>query len=275
MRQFYFVNEVGTSYFFDHRSKTLISGIDNIGYEKENTYITYDNSFKKVDERVPQKTICFSVVFLEGYTGYSRFLEYIRTSTGQLRLFYKIGGDVKFMYVAFKGITKTELQSGAIQSSLTLDRLSLWLVKNFYTIRVNENNDGKVFPFRYPFVYSSSFNGEITIFNNGEYKAALDISISGAVNNPEVQIIKDGVILSKLRLLVTSPSCNIEVNAEKTNQFMQMTENNTVENIYDRQDFSCDNFLFLPKGTYRLKFLPGVNLGTTCRVGVLEEYGGH
>ena len=60
MRQFYLVNEVGTTYFFDYRNQTLISDIDDIGYENENTYLTYENTFKKVDEKVPQKDISFS-----------------------------------------------------------------------------------------------------------------------------------------------------------------------------------------------------------------------
>lgn len=274
MRQFYLVNEVGTSYFFDYRNATYISGIDNIGYERENTYLTFDNSFKKVDEKVPQADVGFSLVFIEGYKGYSKFLDYIRKSK-DLRLFYNWGDECKYMNVAFKGITKTELQSGAIQSTLTLERLSLWLNKINYSINVNKAEDGKVFPYKYPFAYSSSFNGEITVYNNGEYKAALYVYIQGAVDNPEVEVIKDGVVISKLRLLVVSANCVIEVNADKTDQYMRMIEGGTVKNIYGNQDFTCDNFLFLDRGTYRVKFKPGVNSVTTCRISVFEEYGGH
>lgn len=274
MRQFYLVNEVGTSYFFDYRNATYISGINNIGYERENTYLTFDNSFKKVDEKVPQADVGFSLVFIEGYKGYSKFLDYIRKSK-DLRLFYNWGDESKYMNVAFKGITKTELQSGAIQSTLTLERLSLWLNKINYSINVNKAEDGKVFPYRYPFSYSSSFNGEITVYNNGEYKAALYVCIQGAVNNPEVEVIKDGVVISKLRLLVVSADCVIEINADKTDQYMRMNEGGTVKNIYGNQDFTCDNFLFLDRGTYQVKFKPGVNSVTTCRISVFEEYGGH
>ena len=71
MRQFYLVNEVGTTFIFNHRYRAYISGIDNIGYERENTYLTFDNSFKKVDEKVPQTEIAFSVIFMDGYDGSS------------------------------------------------------------------------------------------------------------------------------------------------------------------------------------------------------------
>lgn len=275
MRQFYLVNEVGTTYFFDFHTKTLIGGIDNIGFEKENTFLTYENSFKKVDEKVPQTTISFSVVFQEGYEGYSKFLNFIRHSRKQLRLFYRLGDETKYMMVAFKGITKTELQSGAIQSTLTLEKMSLWLNKVNYGINVVQNNNGKVFPFRYPFAYSSSFNGEITIFNNGDYKAPLCVYMQGAVNNPVVEIEKDGVVISKLRLLVSSANCTIEVNSELTDQYMRKTENGVTTNIYQNQDFTCDNFLFLEQGTYKVRFNPGVSLPTICRISVTESYGGH
>ena len=110
MRQFYLVNEVGTTFIFNHRYRAYISGIDNIGYERENTYLTFDNSFKKVDEKVPQTEIAFSVIFMDGYDGYANFISFIRHSN-ELRLFYRWEDQVKYMNVAFKGITKTELQS--------------------------------------------------------------------------------------------------------------------------------------------------------------------
>ena len=51
MRQLYLVNEVGTTYFFDFRSNTLISEISDIGFSKNLTYLTYENSYLKVDEK--------------------------------------------------------------------------------------------------------------------------------------------------------------------------------------------------------------------------------
>ena len=275
MRQFYLVNEVGMTYFLDYRTSTLVSEIEDIGFEKENTYLTYENSFKKVGEKIPQASIQFTLVFLLGYKGYSDFLEFLRKSREQLRLFYKVDDSTKFMNVAFKSITKTQLESGAITSVLVLEKMSLWLKRFNYSIRVNSSDRGKIFPFSYPFEYTSSFNGAITIENNGDYKAPLCITIMGAVSNPEVEVIKDNEVISKMRLMVSSVNCTIEVNAELTDQYMTMTEGNTVTNIYQNQDFSCDNFLFVDRGTYQIRFKPGVNSETTCKIAILEGYGGH
>ena len=127
MRQLYLVNEVGFTYFLDYRNSTLISRINDLGIEKENTYLSYkdvhsyqdhdaSDTYVKVDEKNPQKELQFDVVFLKGYKGYEDFIKFIRESN-ELRLFYKIGDEVKFVFVSFKSITKTELQSYTIQST--------------------------------------------------------------------------------------------------------------------------------------------------------------
>ena len=48
MRQFYLVNEIGSTYFFDHRNDTLISNVGDLGFSKDLTYLQYDNSMLKL-----------------------------------------------------------------------------------------------------------------------------------------------------------------------------------------------------------------------------------
>lgn len=275
MRQLYLVNEVGTTYFFDFRSNTLISEISDIGFSKEITYLTYENTYLKAKEKNPQTSLDFTVIFLKGYDGYSSFLDFLKVSKGELRLFYKINDETKFCYVVVKSLTKTQLESGAITSNLKLDKLSLWIKRETSTIAVNEDTNGKVFPFKYTFQYSASFNGTISVRNDGEVKAPINVVISGAVDNPTLEIIKNSIVISKLKLLVKSTSCTIEVNAEVTNQYMIMTENGVTKNIYSEQDFTCDNFLFLEPGEFQLKFSPDVSSKTNCKVTLMEGYSGH
>lgn len=274
MRKLYLVNEIGTTYFFDYRSSTLISNIGNLGVEKQNTYVAYSNRYTCVEIKNPQTSLDFEVVFLNGYNGYSKFLDFIRTSN-ELRLFYSNGKDTKYAYVSFKSITKTELQSNTIQSSLSLDKLSLWLNKVNYQISVNEDVKGKTFPFGYPHIYSSSYNGEIYVKNNGEVKAPLNIIIAGAVNNPRVDILDGDTIISSLKIMVKSDDCIITVNSDESDQFITITENGVTKNAYQMQDFSCDNFLFIDKGEKKIRFSPGVNAKTTCNIQLLEGYGGN
>ncbi len=275
IRELYLVNEAGTTYFFDERNKTLISDIGDLGFSKNNTYLKYDDVYDLVKSENPQVPIKFKLVFLEGYSGYTSFLSFYRKSTGNLRLFYKCGGSSKYCSVVIKSLTKTQLEGKALYCDLTLDKLSLWFLKESFTIRVDEDENGKIFPFSYPFTYSASYKGTINITNNGETKAPLNIAIYGAVDNPVVEILKNGEVISKLRLVVSSDDCVIEVNSEPRDQYMIMTENGIVTNIYQTQDFTCDNFLFLDKGTYQIRFAPGVSEDTFCRITKLEGYSGH
>lgn len=274
MREFYLVNEVGTTYFFNHKNKTLISSINDLGFSKDNTYLSFEDDFVLIESKNPQGNLGFKVIFQKGYAGYTEFITFIRKST-ELRLFYKCEDSLKFCYVNMKSISKTELQSNTIQSSVTFDKLSLWLVRENYSIKVNEDRGGKVFPFPYPHVYSTSYNGTITVHNDSESKAPLNVYINGAVNNPTVEIMKNGDVLSSLRLLVNSSNCIIEVSSVPSDQFMTMTEGGITTNIYANQDFTCDNFLFLEKGEYQVRFTPGVTGDTVCRITLTKGYAGH
>lgn len=274
MRQIYLVNQRGATWAFDHRTSSLVSSIGNLGVQRENVYLDFGDRYRLAESGNPMTQLDFGVVFLKGYEGYSDFLGFVREST-ELRLFYSAGGTKRHAYVAFKSITKTQLEGKAIQSTLSLDKLSLWLNTVTYRIDASSAGGGKEFPFPYPHRYSPSFDGEVAIANRGEGKAPLRIVIEGAVSNPRLDIMDGDAIVSTLRLLVKSSACVIEVNSEESDQYMRMTENGTTRSVYQDQDFSCDNFLFLAKGEKRARFTPGVGQSTSCTIQVTEGYGGN
>ena len=276
MRKLYLVNQSGASYFFDYRNATLINSISNLGVEKNNEYVAFTNSQKLVESKNALTSLTFGVIFLKGYEGYNAFLKFIREST-ELRLFYDSGINTKFANVAFKSISKTELDHNSIQSTLVLDKLSLWLIKSTYKIEVKQSKTGKVYSYPYPYTYSTSYDGEISVRNNGENKAALNIVITGCIKNPKIDIIRDGVVTSSMELFVSSvyASTIITVNSEEANQYMEMTLNGKTTNIYDKQNFEYDNFLFLEPGESIIRFNAGMDRNTVCSIQVIEEYGGN
>lgn len=276
MRQFYLVDDVGSTFIFDYRYSTLLIGVDGIGVSRENTYLNYSGTYKLVKRINPRTQISGTIVFLKGYAGYTNFLNYLKNCKGSLRLFYK-ADNLKYIYVEVESIRKTEISYGVLQCTIVFDKLSMWLNKVSHTITVNENSLNKVYPYRYPFTYSSSFNGEITVTNNGCVRAPVRIEIIGKTSYPVIEIIKDGNVVSKMRLLVTSNNINdiIVVNSEVTNQEMSLTSNGNTLDIYQYQDFTCDNFLFLDVGTFRIKFSPGVSDYSICKFQFLEMYEGN
>lgn len=276
MRALYLVDEVGTTYFFDYRTNTLITNLSGLGIERSNTYVKFDETYEtaKIENSLSQ--ISATLIFLDGYEGYKKFLNFVRKRVGKLRLFYS-AETVKHAFVEIASISKTELSYGVIQSSLVIDKLSLWLERKTYLIEVSENHYSKIFPFTYPFNYSLSYNGEIEVTNNGCKKSPVRIEITGKTINPSVEIIKNGEVISRLEFILSSlyQTSKIVVESEATSQEMSLNENGVITNIYAYQNFDEDNFLFLEVGTYTIRFNPGVSDNTTCKFMFLEQYEGN
>lgn len=276
MRIFYLVDDIGSTFTFNHLTKALFTEIDGVGIERTNTYLNFDGTYKLVKREHPMGAISGKIIFLNGYVGYTEFLNFLKKSSGSLRLFYK-ADNLKYCYVELKSISKTELESGVLQCSTTFDKLSMWLTRSTNTINVEENNLDKVYPYSYPYTYSKSYVGELTITNHSIYKAPLRLEIVGKTNNPIVEIYQKDTLISKLRLIVstTNATDKIVVDATPTQQEMSLQIGNTITNIYSDQDFNFDNFLYLPHGSYKIRFEPGVTEKTTCKVTILESYEGN
>ena len=276
MRIFYLVDDIGATFTFDHLTKALFTEVEGIGIERDNTYVNFDGTYKLVKRENPMGSISGKIIFLNGYEGYTEFLNYLKKCRGSLRLFYK-ADNLKYVYVELKSITKTELESGVLQCSTTFDKLSMWLSRTTNTISVEENNLNKAYPYTYPYTYSRSFVGTMTFTNHSRYKAPLRIEITGKTYHPTIEIYQKEQLISKMRMLVstTNASDKLVINAIPTEQEMSMTSGGKTTNIYSNQDFNCDNFLYLPSGSYTIRFEPGVTEKTTCKVTIIEMYEGN
>ena len=273
MREFYLVNQNGESYYFSYRNNTLATDITGLGFDKDIVYLKYDTEYKKAKENTPLGSINMKLIFLEGYKGYASFLKYLKRSK-ELNLYYK-SDDLKFCNIEIKSLSKEELVAGTIQSSIHIDRLSLWQKQKLYNMNIEKFDDNKSYPFKYPYTYSQSNRGTLTVSNEGSEKASLRIEIEGAVNNPELIITKDDKVLSRLRLYVVNSKCSIVVDSNVRNQIMTLKDSKGTKSIYENQDFEQDNFLFVDPGTYDLEFKPGVTTNTTCKIILTEFYLGN
>ena len=276
MRIFYLVDEIGATFTFNHLTKALFTEVEGVGIERDNTYVNFDGTYKLVKRENPMGTISGKIIFLNGYAGYTEFLNFLKNCSGSLRLFYK-ADNLKYAYVELKSITKTELESGVLQCSTTFDKLSMWLCRTTNTIKVEENNLDKVYPYTYPYTYSKSFVGTMTFTNHSSHKAPIRLEITGKTENPIVEIYQKEKLISKMRLIVrtTNASDKIVVDAMPTEQEMSLTVGTKTTNIYTNQDFNFDNFLYLPVGSYTIRFEPGVTEKTTCKVTIIEMYEGN
>lgn len=276
MRQIYLVDSVGSTFTFNHLTKTLFTELEGVGIERDNEYLNYNGTYKLAKSEHPMGQVSGKIIFLNGYVGYTEFINYLKKNSGDLRLYYK-ADNLKYCHVELVSLNKTELESGVLQCNVTFDKLSMWLNRNTSTISVNENTQNKVYSYTYPYTYSISYNGSIIVVNSGCTKAPIKIEITGKCKNPTVQILKNNEVVSQMRLLIeaTSMSDVIVVNAIPTEQEMTLTSNGVVSDIYGNQDFNYDNFLFLPIGTYTIKFDAGVSEKTKFKITYIEMFEGN
>lgn len=276
MRKLYLLNESGEAYYFDFSTKTLVSNISDLGFKKDLTFLDYENEKVLIKEKNSTSMIELELIFLNGYKGYTNFINYKIRSSGRLKLCYVVNKEMKYVFVAIESLSKTDLNYLSLKCSLSLNKLSMWYKDISSSIVLKEPADGKLYSYKYPYVYGSGYDGSQWFTNNGEIDAALNIMIQGAVINPKLYIIDHNEVIAELSLLVESKNCIIEVNSDVTNQYMIMKENGITTNIYQKQDFRFDNFLFLPRGTYLLRFDSGVeDYHTFCRISYKEGYSGH
>lgn len=274
-RKFYLVNEVGSTFFFDYAHKCIIEELDGLGFEFNIDYEDFNARFVETKRTIPQRTITFTLAFLDGYQGFTRWREYL-TKSSELRLFYEADGK-KYCYVNVASSSKAQLESGVLRSEVSIDCLSLWLVNKSAQIDVVDVGGGKIYAYTYPHVYAVSFNGKVTVINDSPRSVPLSIRIVGNCLNPRVIVRQGGEDVQALRLIIDErEEPTILVEANPTNQYIKkITSTNEEVDYYDKQDFSYDNFLFLPPGESEIFFDPGIREEAVCHLEFREEYIAH
>lgn len=274
IRKLYLMNQKGLPYFFDYRTHTLMSNVSGLGFSHEITYLKFNDFYERVERNTPLSEISGTLTFLKGYSGYSTFLNYLKDGDKGLRLYYQ-SDNLKYAYVEIKSVSKAELQGGVLQCDIVFDKTSPWLKDNIISLDLNMDERGKVYPYAYPYFYSLSYEGKVNIHNQGSSKAPLKIEMIGAVNNPEILVKRNGEVISTLRLYKSSSNCRITISSDIRDQYIVMEEAGVSKDIYQDQDFTCDNFLFIEPGESLLEFKPGVNEPTSCRITMTEGYLGN
>lgn len=274
-RKLYLVNEVGSTFYFDYAHSCVIEEMDGFGFEFDIDYEEFDSRFVETKRKIPQRTLDLTLDFFDGYHGFTRWREFI-TKSKEIRLFYETSVGKKYCYVNVVSSTKAQLESGVLKSKVKIDCLSLWLVNKSAHIEVTDAGGGKIYTYQYPYVYAVSFNGKVTINNESSRNVPLVIRLIGNCYNPRVIIRQNGVDLQTLRLIVDErDEPTIIVCSEPTNQYIERVLDAEEQDYYDKQDFSCENFLFLPPGESEIFFDPGVREEATCEISFKEEYIAH
>jgi len=272
IRQFYLENEYGDIYYFNHKNQTIISQVSGLGFSLDMKYLEYSRFYSRSEYNIPLSEISETLIFLKGYQGYKSFVDFISMSHKEYKLHYQNDAFSAYCYVDISSLSKAELVASTIQSNIVFKKLSLWLKEKSYEIIANGSSSGKVYPYSYPYYYSSSYEGKVYIRNDGLNDAPVVIEMIGSVIDPEVLIKRNGEVVSTLRLYLTAEDITITINSIPSKQEMTLDEAGVTTDIYGLQDFQEENFIFLEHGDYEIEFKPGVATKSICRVTVLEGY---
>lgn len=271
-RKLYLVNEVGSTFYFDYNHGCIIEELDGLGFEFDIDYQDFDGRFVESKRKIPQKQIDLTLIFFDGYLGFARWREYV-TKSNEIRLFYETEAGKKYCYINIVSSSKAQKESNIIRSEIKLDYLSLWLVNKSASITVAKSNEGKTYAYSYPYEYAVSFNGKVNVTNNSSRSVPLKITIRGNVFNPRVIVRQNEKQICALRLILDErDNPIIKINAEPTDQYIKKIINTIETDIYSSQDFSYENFLFIPPGTSEIFFDPGVRERCECEISFCEEY---
>ena len=274
-RKLYLVNEIGSTFYFDYGHACVIEELDGFGFEFEIDYEAFDARFVETKRKIPQRSIDLTLDFLDGYHGFTRWREYL-TRSKELRLFYETDAGKKYCYINVKSSSKTQLEQGAIKTKVKIDCLSLWLVNKSAHIEVTDSGGGKIYAYDYPYVYAVSFNGKVRVTNDSPKDVPLLIRLHGNCYNPRVIIRQNGVDVQTLRLITEErDEPIIEISSDPTNQYIKLILGGEEIDYYNKQDFNCENFLFLPPGESEIFFDPGVREEASCEIAFKEEYIAH
>ena len=116
-RKLYLVNEVGSTFYFDYLHNCAIEELDGLGFEFEIDYEDFDARFVETKRKIPQRAIDLTLVFFDGYTGFTRWREYL-TKSKEIRLFYETDAGKKYCYVNIKSSSKSQLESGILRTQV-------------------------------------------------------------------------------------------------------------------------------------------------------------
>ena len=274
-RKFYLVNESGSTFHLDYKHNCIIEDIDGLGFDFEIEYQEFDSSYIETKRKMPQKNVSMTLIFFDGYAGFTRWRDFVSNSK-ELRLFYAIDSGVKYCYINVSSSSKTQIESGILRSTVKFDCLSLWLINKSYSTEVVDEGDGKKSRYTYPYRYAISFAVIIKVKNESSKTVPLLIRMTGNLFNPRVFVRQNGKVFYSLRLLINERETpTIEISADPANQYIKKIKGDYVEDYYIYQDFSFDNFLFLPPGEFEIFYDPGVRERSYFEVIFKEQYIAH
>ncbi len=271
IRKFYLENSKGDQFNFNYYNGFLISNISGLGFSYNMNYLKYGHVYHSVKKDEPLGEIQFDVIFLDGYQGYQKLIDYLNIETTNLKLYYT-SNDTKFAYVDFISLSKTEIVDGHLKSGAILNKKTYWIKERSIILDFNDDQNGKKYPYGYPYSYTKTTGGQARVKVDGVVPASTLIEITGHVKNPILKIMKNDNELTSLKLHIEKTNSRIVISSVPNDQYIRSFDGEIEEDIYHLQDFEKDNFILLEPTDLTLDFDSGTDKETTFKIFIYEYH---
>ena len=272
IRKFYLENSKGQVFNFNYYNGCLLANITGLGFSYNVSYLKYDHIYNTIKKDEPLGEISFDIIFLDGYLGYQKLIDYLNIETSNLKLYYT-SNDTKYVYVDFVNLSKSEIAGGHLKSVAILNKKTYWIKEKSFILSFDSSvESGKVYPFSYPFSYSETTGGKSRLKIDGVTKASTLIEITGNVKNPSLNVLKGDEVITSMKLNIIKNNAKIVISSIPNEQYIRSYDGSVENDIYHLQDFEKDNFILLEPSDLTLEFNSGTNNETTFKIFIYEYH---
>ena len=260
VRQFKLRNEYSREYNLNLPNTAFLYEPEGLGYEMDYSFMRLGFSWVRNYMKDKQMEISGSVIFtaVSPYEAAADFLRFIRTSS-KLTLVYTTKAGEYLRDVDLVSYEKTEIGEGnVLQCPIKLVTRGLWYSNNVTRFSVSVDSQGDVlrYPYKFPSRFQSVVGGSVAISNDGSVEAPFTAVFYGAIVNPSMILLVDGV--ETARIDITG-----EADAGETLNYSSVDGdlyiyaddgNGNKTNLISGLNINNDNFFKIPIGECELKF---------------------
>ena len=253
MRKFWVKNAKGQ--IFDmNREDAFFSSPKGLGISRKVTYQQLGYSWAEKQNILSQKKPYGNMVF-DGYEQYDEFLDIIQHTP--LVLMYQPLDTTYYLDVNTFTLDKSEIsyKDTFLTCKVTFEGKTPWYVTR--TVNRGENEaEGKVYNYRYPYTYKDSATGEAVLNNGSSLEAYCRLVFYGPIINPAWQLSQAGKQVAAGRMLseLSADTCLV-INSDPLSYEIAEYDmlGQKIKDRYEESDFNTQRFIMLPPGNSTLR----------------------
>ena len=251
MRKFYLENEYGVRLNLNSPDVGFLTSPSGLGYSMKANYVNIGNSYLNSYMNTNQADIKGTLVFggRNPYESYEKYVDFVN-SAQKLRIVYVPFTGEYFRDVDMVSIDKGEMGKGVLSCTVSFKCRSLFYI-NKEDRFVIERSEGELrFDFRWPARFNDYSERTVIFDNKGHVPASFTAEIFGYTENPVIEIVVNGAILSKVQfdVILQERERILYSSLDGDLYCYKIYADGRQENIASTLDINNTNFFKLPTG---------------------------